>query len=141
MLKTASNPVTPAMKPLTPTAALVACSAELSSSMVGQYHAMTASSPVVALVLFFRLRVVVLHHFAALHDKLHSFERGDIFQRIAVDGNDVTPGAGFQGSDFPGPSQKIGSVDGSSLNRLYRCEPQLHHNCELVAVHPVRIDG
>jgi hypothetical protein len=47
--------------------------------------------------------VIVLHYFAALHDEFHFFEHGDIFQRIAIHGHDVTPSSGLKSADSPGP--------------------------------------
>src|ERR1700722_835019 len=101
MLRMAISAVTAAMNPLTPTAALVACSAELSSSMVGQYHAMkTSQLSYIAAVLNPSLSIFVFHHLAALHHKFHMFQRGHVFERIAIDCDEVGPGSGLEASHF-----------------------------------------
>src|SRR2546422_4394532 len=117
MLSVANSPVTAATKALAPTAGLAAPSAEPSSSILGQYHAISASCTCLTARLF---PVVVLHHLAALHHKLHPLERGHVLQRIAIDRDDVGPRSRLQASDLARPSQQISRIHGRSLDRLQR---------------------
>src|SRR6202044_2418386 len=53
------------------------------------------------------LRVLVPHHIAALHHKLHPLQRSHILERIAIDCNHVGPRAGLKASQFSRPSQQV----------------------------------
>ena len=84
---------------------------------------------------------IVLYNFAALHYELHLFQRGDIFQRVAIDGDEVGLLAGFERADLGGPSQQVGRVDGGGLDGLQRRHAEADVDSELVGVEAVRIDG
>src|SRR6202008_3898448 len=57
------------------------------------------------------LDVFVLYHLATFHHKLHLLQSGDVFQRVAVDGDNVGELAGFEGADFVGPAEQVGRRD------------------------------
>src|SRR2546430_913997 len=86
------------------------------------------------------LPVLVPHHLAALHHKLHFLQRSHILQGIAIDRDDVGARPRLEASDLARPSQQISRIHGRSLNRLQRRKPQLHHDSELVRIQAMRID-
>ena len=55
---------------------------------------------------------------AGLHDEGDVLEEPDVFERVAVDGDDVGPLAGFDGADAVGPAHEVCGVDGAGLDAL-----------------------
>ncbi len=53
---------------------------------------------------------------AGLHDEVDVLEDLDVFERIAIDGDDVGPLAGFDRAGAVGPCHEVGCVDGAGLN-------------------------
>src|SRR5579864_9692703 len=80
------------------------------------------------------LRVLVLHHFPALHHELYMLKGSDILQRVAINRNDVRPLARFKGSDSVRPAEEVSVVDGCSLNGSQWAHAEAHINCNFVRV-------
>ena len=53
---------------------------------------------------------------AGLHDEVDVLEELDVLERVAVDGDDVGPFAGFDRADVVGPAHEVGGVEGAGLN-------------------------
>src|SRR5258707_5331582 len=82
---------------------------------------------------------VIAGNDAALQDKFYVFEDGRVFERIAVDGDDVGEISAFNCSGFH--ADQIGCVDGGGLDGVDRLHAPLDHFAELFGVVAVRIDA
>ena len=79
---------------------------------------------------------------AGLHDEGDVLEDLHVFERVAVDGDDVGPLAGFDRTDFVGPAHEVGGVDGAGLDALQRRHAELIDvDVDLMRVEAVRVDG
>src|SRR6202453_4371866 len=63
----------------------------------------------------------ILDHNSTLHDKLGSFERGDVFQGIAGHRDDICQLANLESADAILPAQQFRRVDGGCMNDLHGC--------------------
>ena len=84
-------------------------------------------------------REVIAGNGAALQDEFYIFEDGRVFERIAVDGDDVGEISGFNCAGFH--ADEIGCVDGGGLDSVDRLHAPLDHFAELFGVVPVRVDS
>src|SRR5256885_861325 len=82
---------------------------------------------------------VIAGNGAALQDEFYVFENGRVFERIAVDGDDVGEVSNFNYAGFH--ADEIGCVDGGSLDGVDRLHAPLDHFAELFGVVAMRIDA
>src|SRR5262245_5981908 len=86
-----------------------------------------------------RLAFQFVNH-AALHYELYPLELGHVYQRIALNRDDVGEGPRRDHADLVIPAEKIGRVSCRSLNRPRRRQAPFDHVRELFGVPPVRIN-
>src|SRR5262249_27912276 len=83
--------------------------------------------------------VVVLVNLTAFHHEPYVLQSPHIPEWIAVNGHQVCPLAGFDGSDLVTPTEQVRGIDGGCLDGCERRESSLHHGIELTSVQTMRI--
>ncbi len=86
-------------------------------------------------------RIVIAGDDSTLHDKFDVFEDGNVFQRIAFDGDDVCPITGFERPCFSANSNEVRGIESRGANGVNGPHAPFDHFCELLCVIAVRIDA
>src|SRR5450755_337522 len=86
-----------------------------------------------------RVALLVLDYFAAFHHEPDVFERGDVGDRISVNGDDVCEFAGLECAYAIGPAKEIGGVYGGGLDRDEWWQAHFYHSAKLSGVHSVGV--